>query len=193
MLVQLRRSPMMQSPEDVLDMLFDCHDRIRAFVRLASRLPDAAGATIGDIAGAAESLRRYFTVAMPLHVADEDLSIRPRLHEVSLPQEVRDALAAMSEQHAEIEQMLAALVPMWGSLSRRPARLAFVAASLRERTAALGAALEEHLRVEEETVFPAMRRYLSNESEEVIFREMRARRSHQPQLEAALVAAEVAN
>src|SRR4051812_30710357 len=64
--------------EPLLAALLDCHSRIRRFSTLAIRLAEA-DAPPNEIAETAAAVHRYFTVALPLHAADEDLSIAPRL------------------------------------------------------------------------------------------------------------------
>lgn len=163
-------------PQDVIDMLFACHDRIRRLGLLAGRLPRAQDVARTEVEQAARELLAYFGLALPLHVADEDLSIRPRLHEVASSEEVREALAKMTEQHEAIDATLASLMPHWEILRGDGSRLASMPASFTEDSRVLREALEGHLAMEEETVFPAMRRDLSAESEAVILREMRERR-----------------
>ncbi|HEU5061001.1 MAG TPA: hemerythrin domain-containing protein, partial [Kofleriaceae bacterium] len=85
---------------DPVDALLACHDRIRTFVALAGRAAAGAGAP-GEIAEACRRIERYFREAMPLHVADEEESILPRLRgrEAALDR----ALAEMHEQHSAHE------------------------------------------------------------------------------------------
>ena len=60
------------APGDAVDLLLECHQRIRAFLDLADRLgppgPDPAQA----VADAAARVHRYFTLALPLHARDEE-------------------------------------------------------------------------------------------------------------------------
>lgn len=166
-----------EPPTDPIDMLFACHARIRRLSQLAVRLCSAHTSPVIEIQEAADSLLRYFRHALPLHVADEDRTLRPRLHEIELEPEVRAALSCMSAEHETIDELLAVLFPCWerlaadGSLLQQmPPGFATGAARLRDR-------LDSHLALEEETIFPALRRYLSTDSEAVIVREMRERRS----------------
>lgn len=175
MMTTLRRKPQ-ELPTDVIDMLFACHERIRRMARLAERLSTAFDSPAEEVQEAASALGGYFRNALPHHVADEDLSIRPRLHEIELPEEVRDALSDMSAQHEEIDQLVADLLPLWDALVRDGSRLPAMPALMAASSSRLRELLDTHLYVEEETVFPAMRKYLSSESEAVILREMRQRR-----------------
>jgi iron-sulfur cluster repair protein YtfE (RIC family) len=165
------------APDDVIDSLFACHDRIRRLSQLAARLPRAHDAPAVDVEEAARSLLAYFRHALPMHIADEDLSIRPRLHEVSTSEDVRDAIAMMSDQHEQIDETLSVLLPQWELLRADGSRLSWMPGEFRKDSEKLRQQLDGHLAMEEETVFPAMRRDLSAESEAVILREMRERRA----------------
>jgi hemerythrin-like domain-containing protein len=176
MISTIRKQPQL-APADVIDQLFACHGRIRSFARVAERLAADSDATPAQSQQAAQSLLEYFLRALPLHVADEDLSIRPRLHEVELPEEVREAMSQMSAQHIQIDLQVAALLSCWETVSSDPAQLAAMPADFVRGARRLRQSLEAHLALEEETIFPAMRRYLSSDSESVIAREMRERRT----------------
>ncbi|MBI5533310.1 MAG: hemerythrin domain-containing protein [Deltaproteobacteria bacterium] len=166
-----------EPPADVIDLLFACHERIRRLSRLAQRLTGAHGSPLGEVQEAAGSLLRYFRHALPLHVADEDLTIRPRLHEIELDAEVRDALERMSSEHVSIDGLLASLMPCWERLASDGSLLGEMPQGWVEDSRMLREQLDSHLAMEEETIFPALRRYLSADSEWVIWREIRERRS----------------
>lgn len=171
--VRLGRRP--PPGDSAVDLLVDCHGRIRTFSDLAVRLTDACESfAIDDIANAAERVHRYFTVALPLHVADEDETLRPWL-ERHAP-ELLDILATLTREHREAEDLLAELRSTWQSLARAPAQ-----AALRIATAApaerLRALLKRHLALEEERVFPVLGQILSPGEERAIVAEFRARRA----------------
>src|SRR5574341_1715069 len=64
---------------DAVDLLLECHQRIRSFLGLALRLGEAWAAEPAEVADAAARVHRYFALALPLHAQDEDQSIAPRL------------------------------------------------------------------------------------------------------------------
>jgi hypothetical protein len=64
---------------DVVDLLLKCHERIRTFIGLACKLGKAQEPSVDEIRDAASRVSRYFSEALPLHVADEEESILPRL------------------------------------------------------------------------------------------------------------------
>lgn len=161
-------------PEDVVDLLLDCHTRIRSFSRLAVRIAERTEVADAEIAEAAARVRRYFSVALPLHVADEEESIVPRL--TGRDPAVDAALARMEEEHEGHEEDLRRLVAICAALEEAPATLPSVRAELAEVGTRLVRAFDEHLRSEEETIFPALRSFLPKSEREAIFAELRARR-----------------
>jgi iron-sulfur cluster repair protein YtfE (RIC family) len=144
-------------------MLLECHARIRSFSKLAVQLATASPCEIGD---AAERVHRYFTVALPLHIADEELSLAPRLRRFA--PETAAALEVMEREHRVHEERLVRLCEFWrGDVTRLSSTLA--EAELLQR------GLEEHLLAEERAVLPALVRLPSGE-ELTLIDEMRGRR-----------------
>jgi iron-sulfur cluster repair protein YtfE (RIC family) len=150
---------------DVVDALLACHRRIRSFLALAARVGQG-GDPAQQVAEACAQIGRYFREAMPLHVADEEESILPRL--VGRAGAVDDALAAMQEQHTAHEAHLAELA---AAVADPGARAGVAAAA-----AALEQVLAPHLDLEEDIIFPGIRRLLSARELADIAAEMRARR-----------------
>ena len=120
-------------------------------------------------------MARYFRVALPLHVADEELSIRPRLLAAPAAPAVRLALDAMTQEHAAIDALVTALLPRWAALAAGPGELASLAPALAEDCADLRRRFDAHLEQEERTLFPAVREHLGAASL-AIRAEMAARR-----------------
>ena len=87
-------------------MLGACHDRLRYFSELATLLASRLDASAEDVSDAARRLRTYFTVALPLHEADEELSLAPRLLASSNGASVAEALGLMNEQHGLLHVVL---------------------------------------------------------------------------------------
>jgi hemerythrin-like domain-containing protein len=150
------------------DLLLDCHARIRRFSSLAVRLA-AEPAPESELMEAAAAVHRYFTQALPLHVADEEQSLAPRLRRWA-PQTF-DALAAMEREHREHEIGLGRLIPRWAELARDPGARATTLAGAQQ----LSAALEAHLAAEESAVLPSLPR-LPPEELQAFVAELRARR-----------------
>jgi hemerythrin-like domain-containing protein len=161
-------------------LLSDCHRRIEMFLGLLE-----AAAKVGDqnlnneIAGALASALQYFREAAPKHTADEEESLFPRLRQIQQP-EVGSALSKLEELeqdhrraahlHAEVEK-LGALYLSKGCLSRAEAE------NFRAAVNSLTCMYREHIRVEDQLVFPVAARVLSRPEQISIGKEMAARRN----------------
>ncbi|HEY6101090.1 MAG TPA: hemerythrin domain-containing protein, partial [Anaeromyxobacter sp.] len=133
---------------DAVDLLLECHDRIRAFLTLSRRLADAGPADQGELTDAAERVRRYFTQALPLHARDEEESLVPRLRGRDPALDAQ--LDAMTSEHAEHERPLRALVDACETLAREPGRHAELAPAIATAAGELERHFAGHLRREEE-------------------------------------------
>jgi len=178
MLFPIRKgaAPGLGLPARPVDLLLACHARIRRFTCLAADIIACPDAPPADIAEAARVLVRYHRFALPLHEADEDLSIRPRLEACVIPDALRGELVAITEAHRCIDAIVEELITGWSALAEAPKQLVPLALTLAPRTAALSHMWEPHLAREEAIVFPALAR-LSIEAERAILAEMRARRA----------------
>jgi hemerythrin-like domain-containing protein len=162
---------------DLVDLLLECHGRIRSFLALAHAAGSREGVPAAEVAEACARVERYFTEALPLHVADEDESILPRLR--GADPEVDRALETMHAQHLEHEPLLAALLGAAAALREGPADPARRAA-LAEIATTLEHELGLHLTLEETVILPAIRRLLSAAAQAEIVEELRARRQREP-------------
>lgn len=160
-------------PHDLVDLLGECHQRIRRFVALARQAGSRQDVPSDQIAQACHDVERYFTQALPLHVADEEESIDPRLR--GLSPTVDGILDVTARQHQQQKVGLNALVRATSMLRNRPhdaaARIELAVTAL-----ALETHFEEHLRLEESVIFPAIRELLSRETQTSIVNELRKRR-----------------
>ncbi|MBY4897038.1 hemerythrin domain-containing protein [Cupriavidus sp. AU9028] len=77
----LPNGPAIPSFDSALDMLTACHGKIRRFARLCERLARHTAEHGADeqASTAAASIVRYFTIAAPLHHADEEEDLFPAL------------------------------------------------------------------------------------------------------------------
>jgi hemerythrin-like domain-containing protein len=164
--------------EDAITLLLGCHDRIRHFTEVADRLNLNERSPAADRKQAASTVLRYYEIALPLHEADENDSIYPRLQRALPPGELADANQAMIDQHTEIDALVAQLLPMWRTIAADPAQQEKLSAALGNRVQRLKQLWTSHLRLEEEVVIPAMRRFLSQQDLAAIEAEMRARRQN---------------
>lgn len=164
------------SPDSPASMLLDCHARIRTYADLAVDMTRPTDAPDTELAEAATRVHRYFTIALPLHVADEDDSIAPRL-EPLLPRELEDLMHQLELEHADIERRLEWLVPRWYALSRTPRPARARLGELMEPSRELRQVLDAHLAVEEANFLPSLA-LLPRELESAVLREMRGRRGN---------------
>lgn len=163
------------APSDAVDLLVECHARIRSFLALARRIAGAGAEDREEIRQAAARVHRYFAQALPLHAQDEEQSILPRLRGRDA---VVDAeLDAMRREHAEHEPPLRQLLEACDVLALAPERHADLAGAIGAATGELEDHFAAHLRREEEVIFPAMRRFLDPAADADIVKEIRARRA----------------
>jgi iron-sulfur cluster repair protein YtfE (RIC family) len=165
--------------EDAVDLLLGCHQRIRHFTGVAVKLAHAQGATPDEIAQAAAGVHRYFSVSLPLHEADEDQTLHPRLSGIA-DDRVRHALLAMGDQHQAIDELIERLLPLLVMVKNNPGTLAAVGGEMCSITQALGEMFGAHLQMEEEVIFPAIRSALTPKAREEMSDEMRQRRKQGP-------------
>ncbi len=157
-------------------MLLACHQRIRNFTAIAARLADAQAAAAAEVANAAEAVHRYYSIALPLHEADENESVYPRLRRNLSDEQERASLQAMVDQHGPIDEVVARLLPRWAALKDSPEKLAACAAELHSDAARLHELWREHLALEEAIVFPLIRSRLGPDDLRAIHAEMKQRR-----------------
>lgn len=167
-----RRPP--AGPERCVDLLAACHQRIRAHLGVAGALAVAGGdASREAVANSAMAVERYFRLALPLHAADEDRSIAPRLR--GRDRALDETLDVMTRDHESHTEDVGVLVGLAGRIALQPIALEAVRGQLGDLLARLAPTLEEHLALEEEILFPALRVLPADEDARVLA-EMRARR-----------------
>ncbi len=172
MLVQLSTHPT-TAPGDLTELLTDCHGRIRYFLRLAQRAAHEPPSSADAVSEACARVERYFTLALPLHVVDEEHSIAPRLR--GLDPAVDEALREMSRQHRRQDATLIRFLAALSRVQRTPTNSAELQ-QLARHTSALMREMDEHLALEEAVIFPAIGRLLSSELQTAIIGELRKRR-----------------
>jgi len=159
---------------DVVELLLDCHQRIRFFTELAHHLGEADGLPDDEVQGAAFRVRRYFTEALPLHVADEEESVTPGLR--GREPELDAALERMTAEHRRHEPLLTELVATCEALEAAPDHHADLRAPLVETAVALAEEFEAHLGEEERVIIPALQRLVPADVRAALADEVRARR-----------------
>jgi iron-sulfur cluster repair protein YtfE (RIC family) len=158
-----------------VDLLLECHERIRYFIALAIRLESAENPSVDEIREAAGRVIRYFADALPLHVADEEESILPRLS--GRERDLDRTLGNLHHEHSEHEPQLERLLRTCRDLHDTPEKLAELRQSLETTASTLQRNFVQHLDMEEKVVLPTIRQFLTFEEQAAILRELRARRS----------------
>jgi iron-sulfur cluster repair protein YtfE (RIC family) len=158
--------------QGLLDLLRDCHARIRKFSAMAVSLATVPDVPDDEARDAARAIARYFRDALPLHVADEEHSIAPRLRGHDPAVDV--ALAGMLTEHAAHGATLSAVLSLCDAIAGTP-DIAARRAELEGPAAALAADMEAHLAAEESTLFPAIAA-LPAADQAAVVDELRARR-----------------
>jgi len=164
MLISIRTSPRETPSDEPADFLLACHARLRHFSATAIALATRSDLDEEQIDDACDELVRYFRVALPLHEADEEVTLAPSLEPLVA---AADVLEKMRRQHVVIHETLDVLLPLWEAREQRASEPAA------RRLAAL---LDEHLALEESELFPCIARLSSPERKRLFF-EMRGRRA----------------
>ncbi|MCG3172175.1 MAG: hypothetical protein GMKNLPBB_00321 [Myxococcota bacterium] len=158
---------------DLLSSLLACHERIRGFVNLAVTIGERPDSSAEETMEASLRCERYFREALPLHVADEESSILPRLR--GKHPDLDAALETMHSQHAEHEPLLAEFLEKLRRVHAAPGD-----APLREPLRLMALRLRDefgrHLSIEEEVIFPGLERWLDAAERAQILAEIRQRR-----------------
>jgi len=162
-------------PEDAVDLLIGCHQRIRHFTDLAAKLAHGLGVSPNEVREAAASVHRYYSLSLPLHEADEDQTLHPRLNAVA-DEPLRHALLAMGDQHQAIDELIERLLPLLTLVRNNPSVIGEVGGEMCSVTKALDEVFRGHLQMEEEAIFPAIRNLLPDAVCQEMLREMQARR-----------------
>lgn len=157
------------------DMLEACHERVLRSLALLQKLQDYLHDHPCDDSArqAARDVLRYFDMAAPLHHEDEELHVFPPLLErggadtVAAVRELQQDHEAMSANWQAARALLQALAEGTKESFSAPDE------AVRARFAGVYA---EHIRLEEDLVYPAARALLAPEAVQAMGAEMRRRR-----------------
>lgn len=161
-------------PGGLVELLLDCHARIRTFVDLAERIAVTPSIPKIDIREGAHAVRRYFSEALPMHIADEEHTILPRL--VGLNATLDAALERMRREHEAHSPHVSTLIAICRELEAEPARHRELRAPLISTTTLIRCDFASHLDTEETLIFPAITRWLTDQ-QHTMLAELRGRRS----------------
>lgn len=170
MLITLGRS---RYDAGLIELLIECHTRIRHFAKLAEQIA-VSTASADEVQQACRACERYFVDALPLHVADEEETLLPRLRdkEAALTQ----ALQRMHNEHHDHQPLLDELVRLLQAVASNTADAA-VRSLLATHSATIARAFELHLELEESILFPAIRRLMPSDEQRLMMIELRERRA----------------
>jgi hemerythrin-like domain-containing protein len=163
--------------DDPIGMLIDCHRRIERFLHVLCVVADRArNRTLTDEeVTAVQSALQYFRVGGQRHTADEEESLFPRLR-VSSATDTLAELRRLESDHRqanELHSMVDTSYSEWiaaGHLSPEDER------RLQSGTEQLKHLYEEHIQIEEKTVFPRATEMLDSQTIAAIGQEFQARR-----------------
>lgn len=167
---------------DPTGLLSDCHRRIEMFLDSLEAVARVAGRPSTDeIQRSLASALRYFRESAPKHNADEEESLFPRLRQAAHAghADVQSALAKL-EQLEEEHRSASLLHEEVERLGQRYLSTGILSAGEASRfadaIARLKAMYQEHIRVEDELIFPIAARLLPRAEQAQIGQEMAARR-----------------
>ena len=163
--------------EDPIGMLADCHRRIEHFLEILCVVADrAAGrALTSEESTAVKAALEYFRVGGRRHTADEEESLFPRLQD-ALPRADVAEIGALESDHNEANQLHEAVERLFRAWIEAGDLKPKDQAGLLAATQRLGQLYQQHIRVEEQIVFPRAAKVLDKETIATIGREFRARR-----------------
>ena len=158
------------------DMLDACHDRVRRSLDLLRRLGEYLHAHGCDDSArqAARDVLRYFDIAAPLHHQDEELHVFPPLLAACEDEQVVALVRQMQRDHVLMAERWAAARGPLQALADG-ALQAFTP----EHEAAFARFMDcyaDHLRHEDDSIYPAARALLGPQARQVMGQEMAARR-----------------
>lgn len=174
--------PGLRSPgvgfEAPFEMLEACHERVERMLDLLTRLRVhvATNGCDTQATAAAVDVMRYFDLAAPLHHQDEELHVFPAV--LKMQGDRLDLLVCrLRQEHLEMEKL-------WGQARQALARVAdsegqnktpFSDADQASMDAFV-AIYKDHIRAEEDLVYPEARRTLDADQLSVMSRDMMRRR-----------------
>lgn len=163
--------------DDPIAMLMDCHRRIERFLDILCVVAErAAGrALTGEESAAVQASLHYFRTGGQRHNADEEQSLFPRLR-ASGAQEELNEIDGLEGDHRDANQLhrdIEALYDKWigsGALGLKDQD------DLLAGTGHLKRLYTEHIRLEEQVVFPRAAKVLDQQAIDAIGEEFRGRR-----------------
>lgn len=163
--------------DDPIGMLTDCHRRIEHFLGILSLVAERASgrALTSEEAAAVQAALEYFGKGGQRHNADEEESLFPRLRAAAQENQFIE-IAGLEGDHREANEWHQAAEKLYEQWLQGGALAAADQDKLLSLTQRLKRLYEEHIRLEEQVVFPRAAELLNRESIAEIGQEFRKRR-----------------
>jgi hemerythrin-like domain-containing protein len=163
--------------DDPLGMLKDCHRRIERFLHILCFVAGRArgrGLT-GEETEAIEAALHYFSAGGRRHTADEEESLFPRLRGQSMREEFAQ-LDGLERDHQRAEELHAVIETLYRKWIATGSLRAEDQEQILSATEDLRRLYEQHIRLEEQVVFPRAAAVLDRQAIAAMGQELRARR-----------------
>jgi len=163
--------------DDPIGMLTDCHRRIEQFLAILVLVAErAAGRALsGEESAAVDAALQYFRKGGQRHNADEEESLFPRLRAAARDEGFKE-IEGLESYHRDANYLHQAVEKLYHSWTQGGTLSGPDQADLVSMTQRLKRLYEEHIRLEEQVVFPRAASVLNKESIAAIGQEFRARR-----------------
>lgn len=163
--------------DDPLGMLADCHRRIERFLNILCRVAEQAEgrALRGEEIEAVEAALRYFQESGPRHNKDEEESIFPRLRDAHAV--VMVEVDRLEDEHRETEALHQECAELYARWMGEDGLHGADRNRLRAVVTRLDRIYREHIRLEEDVVFPCAAKLLDRSAVAQVGTEFKARRA----------------
>jgi iron-sulfur cluster repair protein YtfE (RIC family) len=165
---------------DPTALLSDCHRRIEMFLGSLQQVAPMIDQPLEANARLAlEGSLRYFREAAPKHTADEEESLFPRMRRVENA-DVKAALAtldALETEHRRADSLHAEVDALGSEALQHGPLSPDEAERFRDAVAELASIYKDHIRIEDDIIFPVAGRTLPATEKSAIALEMAARRN----------------
>ena len=163
--------------DDPIGMLADCHRRIERFLNILCRVAERAEgrALSGEEYEAIEAALKYFQESGSRHNKDEEESIFPRLR--SAHAAVMVEVDRLESEHRETEALHKECSELYARWMAEEGLHGVDRSRLRAVVARLERIYREHIRLEEDVVFPCAARLLDRRAVTAVGAEFQARRA----------------
>jgi hemerythrin-like domain-containing protein len=163
--------------DDPIGMLIDCHRRIERFLHVLCMVADCARnrALTDEEVAVVQSSLQYFRTGGLRHTADEEESLFPRLRAKSIAGNFEE-IGGLENDHRHANDLHATVDALYTAWIAADHLNSEDEQRLRSATEQLKHLYEEHIQIEEKTVFPRAAEMLDSQTITAIGQEIQARR-----------------